>query len=344
MVRKFFAYYKQDNHSILVNVYDALRIKSAYIKNKDILPEFYDAPDFDESGKVFPKRKSIDGKNAHFSYYTKNARSHLATQMSLTHKLYEIVFSQMKELVLHSFGEEVKIYIKEGVLEKYLRTPYNEYIVDIMFELDRTEPASYFYKWNGKLAFEVLVTHKVSNSKSNDLELIGVQIFQAKIFDNQNVPNVFNSSNEYNNYLEIIQNRVSKPKFKVVGKFLNDVIPEENSLNRERYKILADFEGEKRSLINELSHEQKQIELLKQEKEDIKCNNHLVEKQYKKIMREIEDYKSELELLDSLKKLDRVQKQQIDSLKKQNSSLKFDLEAIKGRTFIERLINKSGGK
>lgn len=50
MVKKFFAYCKQDDNSILVNVYDALRMKSAYIKNKDIVPEFYDAPDFDESG------------------------------------------------------------------------------------------------------------------------------------------------------------------------------------------------------------------------------------------------------------------------------------------------------
>lgn len=340
MVRKFFAYYKQDDNSILVNVYDALRMKSMYIKNKDILPEFYDTPDFDESGKVFPKRKSVDGKNAHFSYYTKNPRSHLATQMSLTHKLYEIMFSQMKELVLHSFGEEVKIYIKEGILEKYLRTPYNEYIIDIMFELDRTEPASYFYKWNGKLAFEVLVTHKVSNSKSNDLELIGIQIFQAKIFDNQNVPNVFNSSDEYNKYLEIIQNRVSKPKFKVVGKFLNDVMPEQNSLNRERYNILSDFEGEKINLINELSCEKEQLELLKKEKEIIESNNYLVEKQYKDIMRQIDDYKEELDLLNSLKKQEKVQKQQIDSLRIQNDSLKVNLEAIKSRSFIERLLNK----
>ncbi|EGO6739640.1 hypothetical protein NFW93_002495 [Enterococcus faecalis] len=170
--------------------------------------------------------------------------------------------------------------------------------------------------------------------------MIGIQIFQAKIFDNQNIPNVFNSSDEYNKYLEIIQNRVSKPKFKVVGKFLNDVMPEQNSLNRERYNILSDFEGKKINLINELSYEKEQLELLKKEKEIIESNNYLVAKQYKDIMRQIDDYKGELDLLNSLKKQEKVQKQQIDSLRIQNDSLKVNLEATKSRSFIERLLNK----
>lgn len=269
MVKKFFAYYKYGSEIKPINVYRALSVKNSRINNRDETIEFWDTPDLRNAEKVYPKRSSIDGKAAHFSYYGGSTRKGISSEMTMTHKIYEIVYSEMNKILLDAFGEQVLVFIKHASLEYFFRTAYNSYLIDVMLEIERTEPSSYYYKWNGKLALEIYVAHKVEKSKINDFSENRIQLFQIKIYDNQRVPEDIESEEQFNYYKQLIKKRIEKSNYKVIGSYLNNVFPEVGSTMEERYRILADFEREKQRLQELILNNEKMI---KEQEEKIRNN------------------------------------------------------------------------
>lgn len=340
MVKKFIAYYKSGSEIKSVNVYKALSMRNSRINNKDDIIEFWDTPDLKNADKVFPKRSSNDGKAAHFSYYPGSTHAGVYREMTMTHKIYEMIYSEADKILLNEFGNQVIVFIKKSQFECFYRTSNNLYYIDVMLELDRTEPASYYYKWNGKLALEIHVTHKVEKSKINDLTENGIQLFQMKIYDNQRVPEDINSEEQFEYYKRIIKKKIENNNYKIVGKYLNNVLPEPGSCMEERYNTLADFEREEQILQEEILKNEKIISV---QKEQIKNNeislntiNEKIEKtslELKKnedIIRAAEkNYGNNLELT----KL--VQKHQ-DII----SQLKNDLNKEKSKGFLKKLFGR----
>ena len=257
MVSKFFAYYKLGSEIKRVNVYEALKLKNSLIKNKDAAIEFWDT-DSENAERVFPIRTSRDGKAAHFSYYRGSTHAGIVSKMTMTHKIYQIAYSESDKLLLYSFGKQVRVFIRKSYMEYFFKTTCNEYHIDVMLELEKTEPAFYYYKWSGKLALEINVTHRNEKSKTNDLTENGIQIFQVNIYDNQRIPENIDEV-QFEDYKQSIKRKLKSPHYKVVGSCLNNVFPKASSDMEKSYIILADFENEKKSLESRIKYQQDEI-------------------------------------------------------------------------------------
>lgn len=246
MVQKFFAYYKSGSEMKQINVYQALKLQNSRINNKDDIIEFWDT-DSKDAEKVHPNRTGYDGRAAHFSFFPGSTHVGVYNEMTMSHRVYQSAYAESPKMLLDAFGDQVMVFIKKSQKEYYFKTSYNAYQIDILLDLERTEPASFFYKWNGMLALEVNVTHGNEKSKTNDLTENGVQIFQVKIYDNQTIPEDI-TGEQFENYKQSIKKKVEKFNYKVIGKYLNEVLPKTGSVMEKRYLILADFESEKKKL------------------------------------------------------------------------------------------------
>lgn len=340
MVKKFYAYYKSDSGMKSVSVYKALRIKNSRINNKDERIEFWDTPELGNAEKVFPKRSSKDGKSAHFSYYSGSTHAGISSEMTMTHKLYEIVYSEADRLLLDEFGTQVRVFIKNAKMEYFYRTSYNLYYIDIMLELEKTEPLLYYYKWNGKLALEINVTHKVEKSKINDLTENGIQIFQIKIYDNQRVPEDIYSEEQHEYYKQVIRKRVEKSNYKVVGRYINNVFPEAGSNMEERYRILANFEKEKQRLQEQILNNEN---IIKAQEEQIRNNEtslRSLNEKYEKLKNGLIVNENKLRAVDKIfqKNFELTEQHQRDQ--DSINKLQNELKEEKNKGFLKKLFGK----
>lgn len=289
MAKKQMAYYKTVTGYKPVHIYQAIKMKNSLIKNRDENLEFYDTPNDTVAERLSPVRTSKDGKAAHFSYYPNSKRSGSGSEKTMTHRMYEIVLSEVDMVKLSAFGEEITVFVEEALPNFYFNTAYNYYYIDVMLKLKGTEPKSYFYKWGGRLAIEIFVSHKVDKSKANDLQLSGIQIFEAKIYSNQRVPENILDERQFNYYKEIVKGRIVQKL--VIGKFVNTVCPPTGSLMEKRYLEMEKYEQEIKIQQNvvlenneiiakqreEVSSYNKQLELLKRQEEAL--NNKMTEKE-----------------------------------------------------------------
>ena len=242
MSKKVIAYCKTNDGYKVIDIFQAIKLKNSLIKNKDEDIIFWDSPNENMAERMHTVKTSKNGRGAHFSYYPHSVRAGMGNDMSMTHRLYCIALSEEKVLELYHFGERIKVYVASANPEVYYRTKYNQYYLDVMIILEKTEPSSYFYKWGGRLVIEVWVSHKVDRSKANDLEKSGLQIFELKVYPNQRIPDDICSEQEYNDYKKLIGERVKHDK--LVGRMINNVIPETETLMGARYIQLADYEKE----------------------------------------------------------------------------------------------------
>lgn len=250
MAKKIIAYYKTKDEYKAIDIFSAIKLENSLIKNKDDDIVFWDTPEEEKAERIHTVRSSKNGRGAHFSYYPHSTRVGISSDMSMTHRLYGIVLAEEKVLELYQFGERIKIYVASAKPDLYYQTKYNQYYLDILLILEKTEPNSYFYKWGGKLVIEIWVTHKVDKSKANDLEQSGLQVFELKVYPNQRIPNEIVSEREYDYYKHLVMKRVKNDK--LVGRLINNVIPETGTLMEMRYKQLADYEGKVIALKKEI--------------------------------------------------------------------------------------------
>lgn len=248
MVKKQFAYLKTSAGFQLVTVYQAIKMKNQQIKNRDAKLLFYDTPNENIGELLFPKRTSNNGKSAHFSYYPSSKRSGIASKTSMTHKIYELAIANVHKLKLFIFGEEIVLYIERAYPEYFIKTNYNSYYIDVYLILQGTEPRSYYYKWGGKIALEIYVSHKVDKSKANDLETMKIQLCEIKIYSDQYIPEDIGDENEFSYYTTLVENKVINEKN--VGKLINSVGPPKGSIWEKRYLQLDNYEREIKELQN----------------------------------------------------------------------------------------------
>ncbi len=340
MVKKFFAYYKYGSEMKQINVYRALSVKNSRINNKDDIIEFWDIPDLKNAEKVFPKCSSKDGKAAHFSYYPGSTHAGISSEMTMTHKIYEIVYSEINKILLDAFGEQVLVFIKHASLEHFFRTAHNLYFIDVMLEIERTEPSSYYYKWNGKLALEIYVTHKVERSKINDFSKNRIQLYQIKIYDNQKIPDDIENEEQFNYYKHVIKKRIEKSNYKVVGRYLNNVFPEVGSTMEERYMVLADFEREKQKLQEYILNNEKLIKEQEEEIRNHKASLSTLSKDLEKIHNQITEDGNRLKMVE------KIYQQNIELTRLHQADretiyyLQNELNKEKEKGFLKKLLGK----
>lgn len=343
MAKKIIAYCRTKTGFDAINVYQAIRMKNEWIRNQDEELIFYDAPDKTNAEPMFPKRTSKNGRGAHFCYYPGSKHIGIATETSMTHQIYQLAVSQMKELKLYTFGEEITLYIDMAMPEYFIKTEYNSYFIDVFLKLKGTEPKSFFYKWGGKIAIEVLVSHKVDRSKANDLRKLGIQVFELKVYHNQRISEDIENTRQFSEYTNLIMKRIIKNKN--VGKFVNDVIPVKGSLWEWRYLQLIKFEQEVQELKKRIEQNEKQ---LKEQEDNIEKYSRqfccLMNKK-QELEREIEEREKTLYIIesgiDSNKEL--IRKNQI--LEENNRSLESALSVEKEKvTILENELKIEKGK
>lgn len=297
MAKKVIAYYKSENGFVATNIYQAIKMKNRQIKNRDEELVFYDTPNEKIAEPMFTRRTSKDGKNAHFCYYPGSKHSGVMTETSMTHKIYEIAFSSTKEIKLYAFGDEITLYVEEAYPECFIKTEYNSYYIDVLLKLKGTEPKSLFYKWGGQIAIEILVSHKVDKSKINDLTRIGIQVFELKVYPNQYIPEDIVDEQMFSHYIDLVKKRIMHSKN--VGQFINDVNPDEGSLQELRYLQLRKFEETIQGLQKEIETNEKRLK--DQQSEIEKYSKQLCDliNQGEKLKQEIVENKNQLYIIEN---------------------------------------------
>lgn len=316
MVKKQFAYLKTSTGFQFVTVYQAIKMKNRQIKNKDAQLLFYDTPNENIGELLFPKRTSKNGRSAHFSYYPSSKHAGVASETSMTHKIYELAIANMHKLKLFIFGEEIVLYIERAYPEYFVKTNYNSYYIDVYLILQGTEPKSYYYKWGGKIAIEICVSHKVDKSKANDLETMKIQVCEIKIYSNQYIPENISDENAFSYYTALVKNKIINEKN--VGKLVNSVAPPKGSIWEKRYLELDNYEKEIKELQNitkengarikaqetEIEKKSAQIHGLIMRKQDI-------EKDLKKKEEEVRKAEKELSSMKKLAEENHILKNQV---------------------------------
>jgi hypothetical protein len=340
MVKKFWAYYKSDKGMECVNIYEAMKLENSLIKNKDKQIEFWDMRQIDKAEKVHTCRTASNGRTAHFVYYPGSTHQGVCSEMSMTHKVYQLVYFKARYLVLYAFGKEIKIFIKNSEQEYYYKTEYNTYSIDIIYELEKTEPASYFYKWRGILALEIKVTHKIDPSKKNDLTAHGIQIFEVNIYDNQKIPEDSFSLEKLNYNERIIKSKVEKSNYKVIGNFINDIVPKTNSIMEQRYTVLADFENEKLKLQKQIKDNEEKIDSQIKHIEKRSEELHNINKQYEEYQNEISKYKEQISRTDELIQNNKQITNQYKNAQATIFEMQKELYNEKNKGFLKRILGR----
>lgn len=342
---KQIAYLKTEKGFQIVTVYQAIKMKNNQIKNRDDELLFYDSPNVEIGELMFPKRTSSNGREAHFSYYPNSIHARIASEISTTHTIYELAMVNIKKLKLYIWGEEIILYIKRAFPEYFVRTENNWYFIDVYLSLQRTEPKSFYYKWGGKIAIEICVTHKVNKSKANDLGLKNIQVCEIKIYGNQYLPDSICSEEEISHYIKIVTNRLLN--YKNVGKLLNDINPPEESEWEKRYLKLKQYEQEIMELEKVINKNEKKIH---EQQKNIEQNTRqicILEKQEMHIKEEIEIKEMELGKAEyTLSSIEKQKKENQELIKKnyalenQIKELQKSLKAEQEKGVLKRLFNK----
>lgn len=345
MAKKKIAYLKTEKGFQVVTIYQAIKIRNSQIKNRDGKLLFYDSPNEKTGELMFPKRTSSNGREAHFSYYPNSTHAGIASEMTATHTIYELAIVNLKKMKIYIWGEEIVLYIKQALPEYFVKTEYNSYFIDVYLILQRTEPKSFFFKWGGKIAIEICVTHKVNKSKANDLELKNIQVCEIIVYKNQYIPDNLCNEKDFLYYIERVKKRLLNDKN--VGRFLNDVNPPKGTEWEKRYLKLEQYERDIMDLEKKIQENEEKIH---EQQENIEKNERqicMLEKQEMDIEEEIKMKKKSLgEIEYKLSSIER-QKEENQELIKRNSSLENQvrnlqicLKAEQEKGFFKRLFNK----
>lgn len=211
--------------------------------------------------------------------------------------------------------------------------------------MQRTEPKSFYYKWGGKIAIEIYVTHKVNKSKVNDLGLKNIQVCEIRIYGNQYLPDNICSEEEILYYVKMITNRLLN--YKNVGKLLNDINPPKESEWEKRYLKLKQYEQEIMELEKIINKNEEKIH---EQQKNIEQNTRqicMLEKQEIHLKEEIEIKEMKLGKVEyTLYSIEKQKKENQELIKKnyalenQIKELQKSLKAEQEKGLLKRLFNK----
>ena len=284
---KFFAtWQKQDGTLEVIDAFKALRLRdNAKIITKD--KEKAVLFDIDTKLKVFPNKSRLT-RNASgqpfFSYYP-DEESPLKDQSSSFEQTPQLnaflqAFEQIKCFQIKEFNEDpISIFVEHSRKLHRITLGDEYFIVKIFIQLKETRPYSYYYKFNGQLALEFLVTSRLEPIKIVELSNAGIPLFEAKAkipkWTEKKLPKLFTSENEFKAAVDDIVDTYENRNYQLFGKF-----PRENSISKEYkggYEKLHDLE--------------KQIKELESKRDSLIENVEVQKKESDKLLAQSNEYK-----------------------------------------------------
>ena len=125
---------------------------------------------------------------------------------------------EIKVLNLFIKGKLVKIYSEFSEIEYRFNANGELYIADVYIMFNKSEPMEYFYKWKGRLCFEIKHTHAVDIFKIKNCYYEGIPIFEHTISSKMTFENV-TSSNELKDRKNYVTKMLSE---KIYGNIISD--------------------------------------------------------------------------------------------------------------------------
>ncbi|EGO2830260.1 hypothetical protein JKN33_001456 [Enterococcus faecalis] len=189
MVEKFYAYYKGKK----INIYEGLKLKKDKViaTNPASRAELFDSLSLTDRYPLRPCTGRLKKDNQRglpfYAYYSgyKPEGNNLEGSgggITLAHAVFQDIFSNLSEFTIEYRKEIIMLFIDKVTVNLRVKDEEeNYYVVEIMYDLEKTFPYSYYYKWNGLLAMEIVVTTEVTKEKVDFLSSRGIQVCELKV-------------------------------------------------------------------------------------------------------------------------------------------------------------------
>lgn len=348
---KRYAYYIKENRQI--SIHEALRLKGlGEVKNSSANPDFFDTRNEMFREGVTPQKRSVTGRIAHFKYFPRPHEKNILAPKEMTnaHLIYQYMFEKLSYFTIKDnlTDTEIKVFHSSSEMEFVIKaTDEDGYIlIDVMLGVQRTEPASFKYLWNSKLAIEIKVTHAVDPIKKKILRKNNICTYEAKVLDDfrKEIPediDIFEDEEKLTLYINKLIRKYENPKFILFGKF----ITQSKSDNRHEgaYRMLKQFEEDKKKLEDEIEILQGQYATIKSNIRILAEKSEVYQKENKTIQNNInavnEIYNENKELKQKNEELQN-EKQKVENL---NTVLETSIEELENKNlwdYINKLFKK----
>lgn len=272
MVQKFYAYYQGKR----INAFEALNLKKKrLISTEKRKAELFDSK-LPNADPVLPKKAKNGIGLPHFSYYPNQSCignvGGTGSEVTLAHVLFQDVFLKLPYFTIKDQNTIIKVFPEEVTVDRIMKTNNHNYILEIVYRLEKTEPYSYYYKWNGMLAVEIVVTTRTEKQKVDDLAKQGIQICEIRVPKDAELKlrkydktilseEVYN--NIYNQYFEKYFQLYQNPRFFAFSILLGKVKTLPKWL--ERYEKMSKWEEQEAEMLKRIELAKRQLSDLDQE-------------------------------------------------------------------------------
>lgn len=201
----------------------------------------------------------------------------------LSHSIAQDVISSLTTLniSLDRTNELLVIPIERSFTEYQIDTAQKKYRCDIFFELAAPSDKSnriyneIYYKWNGILAVEIFVTHKVEDFKKYDLEQKEIPIIEVEIKKKFRITENATRSEIYA-YKSMLTNIFKK---KIIGKLISNPSNKEYQKMVDYKEAITKFENKLNSLQDKEYEKQELISSLNKNIANLKLQENELENQ-----------------------------------------------------------------
>ncbi|EGO8197367.1 hypothetical protein E5K21_002561 [Enterococcus faecalis] len=330
--------------------------------------ELFDSPIYSDRYPVKPsvgrKKKGTNERGLpFFLYYSSNKPVGInlggpGSKVTMAHAVFQDIFSTLPHFLIETkYKKELIKVIVDGVTVD-LRVKVSDedyYIVEIMYRLKQTEPYSFYYKWNGYLAMEVVVTSPVTKDKVDRLSNKGIQVCEFKVpksieeelriathnllKSNKQVDNIeFSEETEffmlqrehqvYKRYYEKYYYLYESGKFVAYCNLIGDV--ETKPEWKEMYINMKQYEQQEAEMIRRIT--EKREELTKLEVTAEQYRNRITQIKNKEVQLE----KKSIELQESSEKIERIKEKNLQLKMENNSLLHKNRTLILKNKYVEK--------
>ncbi len=167
---------------------------------------------------------------------------------SITHSTYKEIIKDFKVLNLRVGNRDIKLYVSHSDIEVGFTANGNNYYADVFIDFYKSEPSFYYYKWNGKICFEINYSHSVEDKKVNDCFLEGIAIFEHTVSNKLSMREHITTEEEVINQKNFIAEKLSTV---IYGKLLSDPVAVDYKNFDNLIKENIRLETQYRSLLND---------------------------------------------------------------------------------------------
>lgn len=268
---KSYAYYidTATNEKKTISAFEAIALREGEPETFRLLSFFYsyDGKDY----KVIPKCNART-QTAFFAFEKETDCPLSASKgETLTHYAAKQALARMKTLHLvdKKRQADITIHPASAVCEQ-LFSLENNYICDVYITYDKQHitPKEYFYKWDGKLALEITVTHQTETEKLQALKQNGIPVFEIRISGRIKQQMDFISKNSLENAINHMQQLF---KNQIYGNLAADCETEAYQCMQKYKEEIAQFKTARDKAEQEYLAAREKADAIKKELQTLEC-------------------------------------------------------------------------